>query len=186
VTRYVDRTVEGTALGRCVVLPGARYSPDAPLLFFATEAALGRGWDVRQVWWDVPRFGSEAEELAWVGDQLDAALDDHDGRVLVVGKSLGTLAAGRAAERRLDAAWLTPLLTEADAARPMLAYPARQYVMIGAEDPFLDRAVLEALPGEHLVVPGDHVLRVAGDPAAMVASHERFVRSFDTWLATLA
>jgi hypothetical protein len=141
MTRYVDLPVEGTSVGRCVVLPGTRYTPDGPVLFFAAQVALGRGWEVRQVWWDVPELG-------------------------------------------LDAAWLTPLLTEADLAGPLLSYPARQYVAIGAEDPYLDRDVLDALPGEHLVVPGDHVLRVPGDPAAMVAGHERFVRSFDAWLAT--
>jgi hypothetical protein len=42
--------------------------------------------------------------------------------------------------------------------------------------------VLDALPGQCLVVPGDHILRVPGDVAAMVASHDRFVRSFDEWL----
>jgi hypothetical protein len=181
----VDRSAEGTPVGRCIVLPGTRYTPDAPLLFFAAEVALGRGWDVRQAWWDVPHFDTEAEELAWVGAELDAALEGHDGRVLVVGKSLGTLAAGRAAELRLDAAWLTPLLTEADVAGPLLSYPARQLVLIGSEDEFLDRDVLDALPGEHLLVPGDHVLRVPGDPAAMVAGHGRFVRAFDAWLAAL-
>jgi hypothetical protein len=45
--------------------------------------------------------------------------------------------------------------------------------------------VLDALPGERLVVAGDHVLRVPGDPAAMVAIHDRFVRSFDAWLTSL-
>jgi hypothetical protein len=136
------------------------------------------------VWWEVPRL-DEAEEVAWVGDQLDAAVDGYDGRVLVVAKSLGTLAAARAAERAYDAAWLTPLLTEADLAEPLLSYPAEQLVVIGADDPYLDRDVLDALPGEHLVVAGDHVLRVPGDPAAMVTSHEQFVAALDAWLRTL-
>lgn len=125
---------------------------------------------------------SDDDEVVWVGDQLDAAVDGYDGRVLVVAKSLGTLAAARAAERGYDAAWLTPLLSEPDLAEPMLAYPAAQYVVIGAEDRYLDRDVLDQLPGEHVVVPGDHVLLVPGDPAAMVASHDAFVRSFDAWL----
>ena len=155
------------------------------MLFFAAQVALTRGWDVRQVWWDVPGL-SDDEEVAWVGDQLDAAVDGYDGRVLVVAKSLGTLAAARAAQRRYDAAWLTPLLSEPDLAEPMLSYPGAQYVVIGADDPYLDRDVLDALPGERLVVPGDHVLRVPDDPACMVRSHETFVTSFDAWLAVRA
>lgn len=185
MTRYVDHPADGTPIGRCVVLPGSRYTPDGPVLFFATQVALTHGWDVRQVWWEVPEL-DDAEEVAWVGDQLEAAVDGYDGRVLVVAKSLGTLAAGHAAEHGYDAAWLTPLLTEADLADPLLSYPAAQLVVIGSSDPYLDQDVLDALPGERLVVPGDHLLRVPGDPAAMVASHETFVRTFDAWLAAIS
>lgn len=186
-SRYVDHAVEGTPLGRCLVLPGRQYTPDGPLLFFATQAALMRGWDVRQVWWEAPERGCLpiADEMDWVGDQLDEALEGYTGRQLVVGKSLGTLAATRAAARRFDAAWLTPLLTEPEAAKPLLTYPASQFVVIGSNDPYLSREVLDVLPGTSLVVPGDHVLRVADDAAAMVGSHEQFVRAFDAWLASL-
>jgi hypothetical protein len=189
VNRYVDLDASAAAgeaaVGRCVVLPGRRYTPDGPLLFFAAQVAVEHGWDVRQVWWEVPHLGDDADEVAWVGAQLEAAVDDYPGRVLVVAKSLGTLAAPVAAARGYDAAWLTPLLTEPDLAAPLLTYPAAQYVVIGSGDPYLSREVLDALPGEHLVVRGDHVLRVPGDPASMVESHHAFVRSFDAWLATL-
>ena len=43
--------------------------------------------------------------------------------------------------------------------------------------------VLDALPGQRLVVPGDHIPRVPGDTAGMLASHDRFVRSFAAWPA---
>jgi len=185
VTRYVDHAADGTSVGRCVILPGSRYTPDGPMLFFAAQVALMRGWDVRQVWWDVPQLGSDADEVAWVGAQLDAAVDGFAGRVVVVAKSLGTMAAPVAAARGYDAAWLTPLLTEPDLAEPLLTYPAEQLVVIGADDPYFSQDVLDALPGEHLVVAGDHVLRVPGNAAAMVASHESFVRSFDAWLTAL-
>lgn len=186
-SRYVDYAGEGTPVGRCLVLPGRQYTPDGPLLFFATQAALIRGWDVRQVWWEAPERGSLpiADEMDWVGDQLDQALEGYTGRQLVVGKSLGTLAATRAAARCIDAAWLTPLLTEPEAAKPLLTYPARQFVVIGSSDPYLSREVLDVLPGTSLVVPGDHVMRVADDAAAMVGSHEQFVRAFDAWLVGL-
>jgi hypothetical protein len=188
MTRYVDYAPEGTSLGRCVVLPGRQYTPEAPLLFFAGQAALMHGWDVRQVWWDPAGRGSVAiaDEITWVGDQLDAALNGYSGRVLVVAKSLGTLAATRAATRGYDAAWLTPLLTEPEAAEPLLSYPAAQFVAIGSSDPFLSRDALDRLPGTCLVVDGDHILRVPDDAAAMVASHEQIIRAFDKWLTTLS
>ena len=182
MTRYADYSPEGTPVGRCVILPGSNYTPDGPMLFFAAQAAVARGWEVRQVWWQTPRFSSVADEVAWVGDQLDAALEGHDGRVVVVAKSLGTLAAPRAAERGYDAAWLTPVLTEPVVAESLASYPARQLVVIGSSDPYLQQDLLDALPGQCVVVPGDHILRVPGDVAATVASHDRFIRSFDEWL----
>ncbi len=188
MTRFVDFAAEGAPVGRCVVLPGRQYSPDGPLLFFAAQTAHMRGWDVRQVWWDAPERGSRSlsEEITWVAEQLEAAVEGYPGRVLVVAKSLGTLSAACAAARGYEAAWLTPLLTEPDAAEPLLSYPTSQLNVIGSEDPYLDPGVLARLPGDRLVVSGDHVLRVAGDPAAMVASHEQVVRAFDGWLAGLS
>ncbi|WP_158647973.1 hypothetical protein [Nocardioides houyundeii] len=94
MSRYVDYSPEQTPVGRCVVLPGRRYTADGPLLFFATHTALARGWSVRQVWWEAPPAGTTRavqDEIAWVGDQLDDAVDGYDGRVLVVAKSLGPL-----------------------------------------------------------------------------------------------
>jgi hypothetical protein len=192
VSRYVDFPADGPSVGRCVILPGRAYTPDGPLLFFAAQTARVRGWDVRQVWWDPPTFADDAAEVAWVGDELDAAVTGDDGSdrddggpVVVVAKSLGTLAAARAAARGYPGAWLTPLLSEPDAAAVLLSYPAEQLVLIGTEDPFLRREVLDALPGQRLLVTGDHVLRVPGDPGAMVAAHERFVGAFDAWLTAL-
>jgi len=182
MTRYVDYAADGTPVGRCVVVPGMRYTPDGPMLFFAAQVALMRGWDVRQIWWEVPEFSSDAEQVAWVDAELDAALDGYSERVMVVAKSLGTLAAPRAAECGYHAAWLTPVLTEPNVAKALLSYPAPQFVAIGYSDPYLRQDVLDALPGERLVVPGDHILRVPGDPVGMLASHDRFVRSFDAWL----
>jgi hypothetical protein len=185
VTRYVDLPTDGASLGRCVILPGRRYTPDGPILFFAAQVALMRGWDVRQVWWEVPHMESDDDEVGWVGSELRHAVADFAGRVLVVAKSLGTLAASHAADRGYMAAWLTPLLTEPDLAAPLLSYPAAQFVMIGSQDPYLDNDVLDALPGERLVVPGDHILRVPDDAGAMVDSHEQFVRAFDVWLSSV-
>ena len=185
MTRYVDSPAEGDPVGRCLVLPGREYTADGPLLLFAAETARHHGWDVRQVWWDAPRRGGGTDEVAWVERELDAALEGHDGPVLLVAKSLGTLAAARAASLDLPAVWLTPLLSVAEAATPLMSYPAPQLVVIGRDDPFLDRDVLAVLPGTHRVVVGDHVLRVPGDPAAMVASHAEVVGVLDSWLATL-
>lgn len=185
MSRYVDYSADTRAHGRCVVLPGRQYSPDGPLLFFTTQTALMRGWEVRQVWWEAPPRNSFAieDEIAWVGSELDAAVDGYEGPILVIGKSLGTSAASLAAARHYNAAWLTPLLTEPVIADVLKTYPGRQFTAIGDRDPFLDERAFEALPGDRVLVAGDHALRVPGDPAAMVASHGQVVRAFDGWLA---
>lgn len=187
VTPYVDLAAETSpqgVRGLCVVLPGRQYSPDAPLLFFAAQVALARGWHVRQVWWDPAARGAlEVEdEAVWVGEQLRAAAEGYDGRLVVVAKSLGTLAAPVAADLGCPAAWLTPLLTEPLVSEALLAYPAPQLTAIGESDPYLDRTVLAALGGRTVLVPGDHVLRVPGDPGAMLAAHTEVTLALDAWL----
>lgn len=71
-------------------------------------------------------------------------------------------------------------------AQALVSYPADQLVVIGDVDPFLDREAFDALPGQRLLVAGDHVLATEDDPVAMVASHDAFVRAFDSWLMTLS
>lgn len=184
MTRYVDLRARDDTVGLCVILPGRQYTPDRPLLSFATEAALAHGWNVRQVWWNAPERGTRdlASEMSWVHDELDAAVHGHDGPVLLIAKSLGTLAAARAADQRYDAAWLTPLLSEPAVADVLLGYPGNQLSVVGSEDPFYVPSVFDALPGTRLLVAGDHVLRVPGDPVAMAESHLQFVGSLDGWL----
>ena len=184
MSRYVDFETNGPSIGRCVILPGRQYTPDGPLLFFAAQVALAHGWNVRQVWWESPRrlTAELAAEVEWVGNELSAALEGYNGRAMVVGKSLGTLGAAAAAERGLDGVWLTPLLTEPAAAAVLATYPARQFVAIGETDPFLDTDVFETLPGRRVLVEGDHVLVVPGEPLASVASHHTVVRELGDWL----
>jgi pimeloyl-ACP methyl ester carboxylesterase len=54
--------------------------------------------------------------------------------VLVVGKSLGTRAASYAAERGLDAIWLTPLLVDPVVAEGIAANAGRQLLVGGLRD----------------------------------------------------
>lgn len=74
---------------RVVVLPGRAYDVDQPLLATARRVLAEHGHQVVPVRWPgPPRLDDD-----WVAERLRAAVDDHDGPVLVVGKSLGTRAA---------------------------------------------------------------------------------------------
>ena len=135
----------GTSRGVALVAPGRAYPPSAPLLEFARRALLQHGFTVQQLWWDSTTRGDEDAE-PWVRRHVEAAhaAEDAD-RVLVVGKSLGTHAASYAAERGLDAIWLTPLLTVPPQAEAIAANAGRQLLVGGLQDGLWDTAVAREL-----------------------------------------
>ena len=90
---YVDWQAEqDESTGLAVLLPGRNYPTTMPLLTFAGRAAAQHGWRVRAVSWQAPELDVDAT-IDWVGSELRDAVGDFSGRVLVVGKSLGTCAA---------------------------------------------------------------------------------------------
>lgn len=160
--------------GTAIVLPGRAYSPDAPLLAFAGYALGDAGWTVRPVWWDPPLPITD-ETSRWVGEQLAEATDGVDGRVLVVGKSLGTMGAVVAAERGYDAIWLTPLLTRPWLVEAIGSNPGRQLLVGGTADDLWDADVATDLAGPGRV----DVLQVDGADHAMLHDDD-VVRSAET------
>ena len=102
---------------RCVVLlPGVRYFSQAPLLWFAREAAQAEGWSVLEVSERAPR---DVDPFAWMGDVAERALAATSAtQVAFVGKSLASVVAPLATQRALPAVWLT-------SARPAARWPRR-------------------------------------------------------------
>jgi len=180
---------EGEPVGTAVLVPGRGYPPMAPLLFFAGFTLVEHGWRVEHHWWDPPAYESDEQTLAWVRGEVEAALP-ASGRVLVVGKSLGTLAAPVAAERGLPAAWLTPVLDLPAVADAIAANPAPQLLVGGAADELWVGDTVRRLAGETreaLEVPdADHVLMVPGDAVRGVEAHVDAIRALDGWLGRLA
>jgi hypothetical protein len=152
---------------RCVVLlPGVRYFSQAPLLWFAREAAAARGWSVVEV---DERAPGDQEPFAWMREQAQRAIEATDAElVVVVAKSLGSAAAPLVSERGLPAVWLTPLLTRPDVVEALTAATAPALAIGSPDDPswgegeLPDNSALEALE-----LPGlDHSLQVKDDPLA--------------------
>jgi predicted alpha/beta-hydrolase family hydrolase len=154
--------------GRCaVVLPGVRYFSQAPLLWFAREAAQEGGWSVLEL---SERAPTDEEPFEWMRDRAERALDsasDADS-VVVIGKSLASAAAPLVAERGLAAVWLTPLLIRPEVVAALRAATAPA-LLVGSsadstwsdgEQPGGDS--IEVLELEGL----DHSLQVEGDPLA--------------------
>ncbi|MCY4724760.1 hypothetical protein NYO98_00600 [Nocardioides sp. STR2] len=178
----------GDSRGVALVLPGRAYSPSAPLLEFARRALLQHGFAVQQLWWDAESRGEEDPEQ-WVRRHVAAAHAGEDAdHVLVVGKSLGTRAASYAAERGLDAVWLTPLLVDPVVAEAIAANAGRQLLVGGLADELWDPAVAQELADNGCdvltVADADHAMGT--DDAVRTAEiHLEVARAVDTFLAGL-
>ena len=170
-----------------VILPGAMYSPQAPLLWYARRAALATGRNVLTV---VDAFERDQNPVTWVSSRLEAGLahvHDRDPRPVIVGKSLTSLAASAVARDGLPAVWLTPLIAAGHPATPLVvagmrAGSAPRLLIGGLADPSWDGAVARSLAdAEVLEFEGaDHGLEVDDDEtsAANLATVAGAIRRF--------
>lgn len=96
-----------------VLVPGRGYTVDHALFNFVESALRRRGAEVHGIRWQVPESLAASALVPWVHREVTEAFDAVDGgAALVVGKSLGSLAAPLVADRGTPAIWLTPLLRQ--------------------------------------------------------------------------
>ena len=164
------------------------FGPAAGLLMYASAVAERRGATVRRHSWSrQPPRPDEPESEAWVREETGPLLDTVGGNSLVIAKSLGTNAAAVAAERRLPAVWLTPLLVLPWISDALSRATAPFLLIGGTVDPAWDGAVARRLSPHVLEVEGaDHGMYVPGpltDSIAvlghMVAAMEEFLDAID-------
>ena len=116
--------------GRSAVLaPGGGYSADGPLLMYARLAVQGRGGHVHPIVWELSRDSDFSRQRLRVASQVESAVDEVTAATgaapVVIGNSLGSLAAPLVADRGLAAVWFTPLLTDAPTVAPRPPCSAR-------------------------------------------------------------
>jgi predicted alpha/beta-hydrolase family hydrolase len=186
-----------------ILLPGIGYTLDMPLFYYAQHLLLERNCDVLRVEYaynqrpefrDLPA-GKRAQWLVadvTAANQAGLAQSDYE-RVVLIGKSLGTLAMGHllTMEERpamdIRAVWLTPLIGMGRLREQIGRFGGPSFFVIGTADPHYDPAVLEdlraATNGEAVVVDGaDHGMDVPGDPVASVRAVERVVAALARFL----
>jgi hypothetical protein len=158
---------EGDPARCAVVLPGVRYFSQAPLLWFAREAAQAAGWSVLEL---SERAPADEEPFEWMRARAASAVEAAStaDTVAVIGKSLGSAAAPLAAERGLPAVWLTPLLVRPDVVSALSSSRAPALLVGSSADPTWSDG---EQPGGELVsvveFDGlDHSLQAEGDPLA--------------------
>lgn len=200
--------IEAVQLGRCqalafdrsagswaIVLPGAGYSAQAPLLWYARRAALEAGRNVLVVT-DV--FDQERDDpVQWVEERGEATLRHvrgRDGHPLLIAKSLTSLAARLAAAEGLPAVWFTPLIADqgtsvaAQVLAGLRAGTEPRLLIGGSEDPSWDGRVAATLHGaEILELPGaDHSLEVPEDVAKSLDNLKTATGAVSRFIAALS
>ena len=169
---------------RVVILPGAHYSAQAPLLWFARELALSQGADVLSVRDEMPVKGDPFE---WAQDRAVRALDfEPIQHCVVVGKSLASASAGLVADRRLAAVWITPLLDQSSVLDGLSRVSSPTMLLGGTGDETWRPNVLKTRSSIEIVeLPAlDHSLQVPGDPVGSLRALSDAVSAVGRFLAT--
>jgi hypothetical protein len=169
-----------------VVLPGARYLPFAPLLWFAREVAQRHGWSVLEVWDEY--VDRSVDPGRWVEERATAALARAgDARVALVTKSLTSRAVSIATARNLPGIWLTPLLHVGEIAAGFERLGAAALLVGGSADESWDGELAASFGKDVLELDGaDHALQLPGDPLASVEALRTVVERVDGFLAALS
>lgn len=162
-----------SAAGRAAVLvPGARYSTDGPLLMYPGLAVERRGGYTHRLSWDVPEFANDDHERAWVIEQVTAAIDATVSAAgltapIVIGKSLASLSAPVVADRELPAIWLTPILTDEPTVSALRAARGPCLLVGGTADQVWNGEIARQItPNVLEVEDADHVMLVPGPLSA--------------------
>jgi pimeloyl-ACP methyl ester carboxylesterase len=148
-----------------ILVPGAVYTVQGPLLDLGDHALRDRRAPIEAVSWSVPyglvRSGqAEPFVRAHVVSAMERSPSD---RPVLIGKSLGSFAAVLAAEAELPAIWLTPLLTESMITEAITDSTAPTLLIGGTADKLWVPEVAAATGKPVLTVPdADHNLRVPG------------------------
>ena len=180
----IGRVVSVGLVADAVVIPGRLFGPSAPLLMFSGDVAGRRGANVhRHSWASSPPEELGPQRTAWVCAEIAPLLTRVGGTPLLIGKSLGSLAAPLAAEQSLPAVWLTPLLTMPWALDALKRASAPYLLVGGTADSVWDGEIARRLTPYVLEVPGaDHGMYVPGPLTDSIAVLSRVVVAVEEFL----
>jgi hypothetical protein len=180
-----------------VVLPGAGYSIRQPLLYFASQVLLQKGFivlGIEKVYGDDPKWRNlptEQEARTVVEDDaidLFKQIAERFPNLLhtVVARSLGTFALACALEKRvakpLQIVWQTPALGSKWSV--MKTCDARGFGILGTADHYFKEA-LANLPEDRVIIEqADHGMEIAGDPIRSIEILKEVTLATSKWLTT--
>ncbi len=180
--------MEQVRAGRsAIVAPGGGYGADGPLLMYARLAVERRGGLVRPIVWELSRGSDFSRQRLRVASQVQSAVEEMTAAAgaapVVIGKSLGSLAAPLVADRGLAAVWFTPLLTDEPTVAALGRATGPCLLVGGTADRFWDGQAARSLPAEVVEVDGaDHGMFVAGRLAASAAVLGQVITAVEDFL----
>ena len=149
---------DGDPARTAVILPG-RMLAGMPANAFAQQGLTEAGWRVVQVWDEYLDPAEDAHE--WVHERLAAAVRHvpEARQLLIVGKSMGTIAAADAAEHEWPGIWLTPLLHDDESVVTLRRRTAPALLIGGTADPMWNGRIAREITDDVLELEGaDHGL----------------------------
>lgn len=158
-----------------VLLPGAGYTVQAPLLYWCATLLVERGWHVQAVDWTVGE-AARADPLEFVEQAVTEAFaaSPASGRRLLVAKSFGTFALPWARRSGIAGVWLTPMLTEEPVRRALAAATPADLAIGGDRDPFWQPDTVAGTAARLVTEPGaNHALTLPGDWQGSIRLQER-------------
>jgi hypothetical protein len=155
---------------------------------YAGGVAERRGATMHRHWWSQqPSEPFQPTIESWVCSEIGPLLDGVGGSPLLIAKSLGTNAATLAAERRLPAVWLTPILTVPWVVAALERATAPLLLVGGTGDAMWDGAKARRLSPYVLEVEdANHGMCVPGPISESMAVLGRVLTAMDEFLDAIA
>lgn len=206
ITGYKEKDIYYTVLSTdehapklAILLPGAGYTTQAPLLHYSTGVFLHKSVDVLQVnytyndkFYDHFSMDELVEAIKFdVGTIIDKVLEEksYDGYYLV-GKSLGTIAMASLLDRKIfhhaKAVWLTPLLNRDDVFESMLHSRNESLCFIGDDDTHYNAERYRQFDNNpklvtRLLEGADHSLQYKSDPVRSIDLLKTVIKEIDAF-----
>lgn len=167
--------------------PGGHYSADGPLLMYARFAVQRRGGRTRPIVWEFTEGSGFGQQRGRVAAQVTSAVEEMTAATgaapVVIGKSLGSLAAPVVADRGLTAVWFTPLLTDELTVAALRRARGPCLLAGGTADQFWDGQAARSITRDVIEInDADHGMLVPGPLTASAAVLGRVITAVEAFL----
>jgi hypothetical protein len=170
-----------------ILAPGGNSSVDVPVLMFARLAVQRRGGRAHPIVWDLAPSRNFTAQRQRVVAQVESVVEELTAGTgaapVIVGKSLGSLAAPVVADRGLAAVWFTPLLTDEPTVAALRRAMGPFLLVGGTADPYWDGRTARSLTADVVEIDGaDHAMVVPGRLTESAAALGQVITAVEDFL----